>query len=191
MTLILLASGAVALAAMIISSRAAADKRLYQFARLDAAASSASAASTEVPTTLVLELLAVALQSGTSVLRSLDLVGAAINGQTGAALRQAAQRLSVTSSWDDVWGSICHSSSAPASRTLTSVRDCLRSPWERGIEAAPQIRAMIERLDSAERSNLEQRSSRLSVDLLVPTALCFLPAFLCIAVIPTIAAMMG
>ncbi|EFA22264.1 hypothetical protein [Bifidobacterium gallicum] len=163
--------------------------RLRKFA-LSSANNQRQRASVTLPATLTLELLAAALGDGASVPRALIAVGDVVSGATGDGLRVAGQRLLNGSLWTDAWvmdGSLA----AGERRTLQAVRDCLRAPWERGTQAVPQIRAMIEQLDTAERADLEQRASRLSVNLLVPTALCFLPAFICIAVIPTIAAMIN
>lgn len=76
---------------------------------------------------------------------------------------------------------------AAARETLRLARDTLEPSWTHGVRAGPRLRAVIEQLDSTERMRVERRSQQLSVRLLVPTGLCFLPAFLCIAVIPTIA----
>ena len=62
----------------------------------------------------------------------------------------------------------------------------LREPWNDGVAAGAQIGATMEQLETTERMEIERASSRLSVRLLLPMGLCFLPAFLCIAVIPTI-----
>ena len=45
-------------------------------------------------------------------------------------------------------------------------------------------------MDGSERARIEQRASRLSVRLLLPMGLCLLPAFLLIAVVPTIMSFM-
>ena len=53
-----------------------------------------------------------------------------------------------------------------------------------------RIHAAIEQMDGSERARIEQRASRLSVRLLLPMGLCLLPAFLLIAVVPTIMSFM-
>ena len=44
--------------------------------------------------------------------------------------------------------------------------------------------AAIECVDGAARAGIERRAAKLSVRLLMPTGLCFLPAFICVGVIP-------
>ena len=61
--------------------------------------------------------------------------------------------------------------------------------WD-GVSPLPQIHAAIEQMDGSERARIEQRASRLSVRLLLPMGLCLLPAFLLIAVVPTIMSFM-
>ena len=68
----------------------------------------------------------------------------------------------------------------------SAVRDALRESWNEGVAAVAQIDAAMEQLDTMERMGIERAASKLSVRLLLPMGLCFLPAFLCIAVIPTI-----
>lgn len=149
---------------------------------------------------LVLELLLVALEQGAAIPRALQCVGEVLGGGVGTGLAYAARQLVCASSWSDAWCLPCDHlaeliNGAPysaadidhAQRILRLVGATLRESWERGIRAAAPLRAAMEQLESTERTRIEQRAQKLSVKLLFPTGLCFLPAFLCIAVIPTIA----
>lgn len=169
------------------------------------------------PPVLVLELLWVAIERGAPLPRACDAVGIVIGGPMGAGLCRAARGLLSGLSWHDAWSVPCARTNRSITRkprrggnrprdsgtkrihkahnvtidetcdTLRLVRDTLEPSWTQGVRAGPRLRAVIEQLDSTERMRVERRSRQLSVRLLLPTGLCFLPAFLCIAVIPTIA----
>lgn len=50
-----------------------------------------------------------------------------------------------------------------------------------------RLDSAIEQLDRDERAAIERNAAKLSVKLLMPTGLCFLPAFVLVGVIPAIA----
>ena len=50
-----------------------------------------------------------------------------------------------------------------------------------------RLESAIEQLDRDERAAIERNAAKLSVKLLMPTGLCFLPAFVLVGVIPAIA----
>jgi hypothetical protein len=70
---------------------------------------------------------------------------------------------------------------------MALVHDALADSWAYGSAPMERLEATIAQVDENERSQIEQGASRLSIRLLVPTGLCFLPAFLFIGVIPAIA----
>ena len=53
-----------------------------------------------------------------------------------------------------------------------------------------RLESAIEQLDRDERAAIERNAAKLSVKLLMPTGLCFLPAFVLVGVIPAIASFM-
>lgn len=72
------------------------------------------------------------------------------------------------------------------SRMIDAIRDALADSWNRGVSPIGRLEAAIDQADAVERAAIEQGAARLSVRLLLPTGLCFLPAFLFLAVIPSI-----
>ncbi|NEG69840.1 type II secretion system F family protein [Bifidobacterium choloepi] len=154
---------------------------------------------------LVLELVAVTMRQGASIPAALQSVGDVCGGPVGAAMRHAAHALLAGATWHEAWrpcrrdgiGELDKSddgeepgadgeATLAAETTTMLLRDALRSPWEDGCGADIQLDAAAERLDAAERMAIEQRASRLSVRLLMPMGLCFLPAFLLLAIVPAI-----
>lgn len=140
--------------------------------------------------TLVIALVIAALEQGASIPTALRTVGACCGPACASALADVAGALEQGVPWSDAWSVAGALADEPNMRGLASVlhtlADALRSPWQDGSAAVPRLRAAAEQLDSLERMRIERAASALSVRLLLPMGLCFLPAFLCIAVVPTI-----
>lgn len=133
---------------------------------------------------LTLRMLLVAIESGTSIPRALCVVGQSVSGGVGEGLEDAGHALLRGVSWHDAWVVACDD--AEAGSSLTLIADALRPSWEQGTAPGIRLRAAITQLDAQERSAIEQAASKLSVRLLLPTGLCFLPAFILIGVAPAI-----
>jgi hypothetical protein len=74
---------------------------------------------------------------------------------------------------------------------LAIIRDALEPSWSRGVSPVGPLDSAVEQMDAHSRASIEQSAQRLSVKLLLPTGLCFLPAFILIGVIPAIGSFMG
>lgn len=74
---------------------------------------------------------------------------------------------------------------------LNIINDALRSTWIRGVSPVGPLESAVEQMDARARASIEQSAQRLSVSLLLPTGLCFLPAFMLIGVIPAIGSFMA
>lgn len=72
-------------------------------------------------------------------------------------------------------------------RNAMLIADCLEDAWVHGSSPMERLRLAVEECESTERSAIEQAAARLSVQLLAPTGLCFLPSFILIGIIPAIA----
>ena len=128
----------------------------------------APAGRVRTPLPLVLEMLSVAIRQGSSIPRALIAVGDIAAGEFGAGLRSAGEQLNKGVSWDDAW---------PDDGDLAVVRDAFASSWHSGASPVERLETAVEQLDWDERSQIEQAAAKLSVRLLLPTGLCFLPAF--------------
>ena len=117
-------------------------------------------------------------------------MGACCGGACAQVLGHVSAALLRGVCWDEAWAVLEHDGSSPASSALGLACRTLRAAWEDGVSPLPQIHAAIEQMDGSERARIEQRASRLSVRLLLPMGLCLLPAFLLIAVVPTIMSFM-
>lgn len=63
----------------------------------------------------------------------------------------------------------------------------LEPTWTHGASPVEPLRLAAERIDRDERDGIERAAGKLSVHLLLPCGLCFLPAFVFIGVVPAIA----
>lgn len=131
----------------------------------------------ELPLPLILEMLSVAIRQGSSIPRALIAVGDIAAGEFGAGLRSAGEQLNKGVSWDDAW---------PDDGDLAVVRDAFASSWHSGASPVERLETAVEQLDWDERSQIEQAAAKLSVRLLLPTGLCFLPAFVAVGIIPSV-----
>lgn len=136
----------------------------------------------ELPLPLVLEMLSVAIRQGSSIPRALIAVGDIAAGDFGAGLRSAGEQLNKGVSWDDAW---------PDDGDLAVVRDAFASSWHSGASPVERLETAVEQLDWDERSQIEQAAAKLSVRLLLPTGLCFLPAFVAVGIIPAVMSFVG
>lgn len=140
--------------------------------------------------TLVIALVIAALEQGASIPAALRTVGACCGPVCASALAAVADALEQGVPWGDAWSVAGAFVDEPGTRgvgaVLHTLDDALRSPWQDGSAAVPRLRVAAEQLDTLERMHIERAASTLSVRLLLPMGLCFLPAFLCIAVVPTI-----
>jgi len=127
-----------------------------------------------------LDLLAVALRAGLPIDHAIDAVAAASDGPLVDDLRHIASstRLGAgaLAAWapyveDTVWGAV-----ARAVRRSAASGSALATTFER--VAADRREERIQRAESAAR--------RASVLAMAPLGLCFLPAFICIGVIPVV-----
>ena len=139
--------------------------------------------------TLLLALLAVAIRQGTSISGALAVVGEESGGAVGQCLAEVAQSLHRGVGWREAW---LTDELEPADAAMVScIGEVLEPSWKHGVSPVARIEAMIERLDADERSAIEKQAAVLSVRVLAPLGLCFLPAFICLGIIPSVAAFMG
>ncbi|WEV66114.1 MULTISPECIES: hypothetical protein [unclassified Bifidobacterium] len=80
---------------------------------------------------------------------------------------------------------------AAALEALTVIDDALKSTWTRGVSPVGPLESAVEQLDARARASIEQSAQRLSVRLLLPTGLCFLPSFMLIGIVPAIGSFIG
>lgn len=147
---------------------------------------------------LVLEMIAVAVRQGASIPRALEVIGEVCsrsggNGgagndgdghDLGSEMILVARALNRGADWDNAWG--VADPDGPDAAALAVIRSALEPSWKHGISPLLRIETTIEQIDREERQRIEEAAAKLSVRVLVPMGLCFLPAFILIGVIPSI-----
>ncbi|WP_161522218.1 type II secretion system F family protein [Bifidobacterium aemilianum] len=142
----------------------------------------------EASPSLLLAMLAVAIKQGTSIPRALEAVGSILAGPAGHGLCRAADGLMRGLSWEEAWWP---PDQEERPRVLDEVGGSLLVSWQEGSSPMGRLASAIERIGRQERAAIEETCARLSVSLLLPTGLCFLPAFMLIGVLPGIASLGG
>lgn len=127
---------------------------------------------------VLLELLAAAVRAGAALPRALDVVGAAVGGPDGGALRGVGAALVLGASWDVAWSRV------PA--RLVVVRRALRPAWVHGAAPAPSLRTAGEALRQDRTAAARTAAARLAVHLVLPLGTCFLPAFVLVGLLPVL-----
>lgn len=162
--------------------------------------------------TLILEMLAVSISQGASVPHALISVGNIVGATLGRGMAAVGESLHRGSGWHEAWAcaitvsdssnthdiqscaakdSISDSERAATMEALRLIRSALETSWNHGASPVLRLRTTIEQLDKRSQAAIERNAAALSVKLLMPMGLCFLPAFVCIGVIPSIASFMG
>ncbi|MDK3257312.1 type II secretion system F family protein [Blastococcus capsensis] len=129
------------------------------------------------------DLLAVCLAAGLPVAGALAAVADAVPGPLGPRLRHVAalQRLGAEPrrAWAD----------APAE--LAGLGRALVRAGESGAAAVPALRALAAESRAGSRANAEAAVQRAGIWVLAPLGLCFLPAFVCLGVVPLVLGIAG
>ncbi len=133
----------------------------------------------EVEVAVLLDLLDAACASGASVPRALVVVGAAAGGDRGAALQRAGRALLLGATWAEAW----------PSGDLAPVRDALRASWTEGVAASATLRAVAATLRRERRTRAMEAAGRLGVRMVIPLAVCHLPAFVLVGLVPVLVSM--
>jgi Flp pilus assembly protein TadB len=133
----------------------------------------------EVP--LVADLVAGCLASGAAMPDALDAAVSAAGGELRSACAAVSRALRSGATADEAWQSwLADPWLAPVART--AIRTA-RS----GAATADDLRRISGRLRARRRARVQHRVRRASVWLVVPLGLCFLPAFVLVAVVPLVA----
>ncbi len=140
----------------------------------------ASAALPELDLVAVVDLLAVAVEAGAAVPHALRAVGGAVGGRAGDALGRAGASLVLGAPWSVAWAH------APA---LGAALDGLAAAWSTGAAPGPALRAASAEGRRTRDRAAREAAGRLTVRLVLPLGLCFLPAFVLIGLVPVLASL--
>jgi pilus assembly protein TadC len=131
------------------------------------------------------DLLAAALRAGAPTEHGVRVVGTALGGILGRQLLKVADGLQLGLEPADAW--------APLRRTEPGARlaDAVVRSADSGAAVARSLTRLADTLRASAAGRVEAASSRLSVLLVLPLGLCFLPAFVFAGIVPVIVAELG
>ncbi len=149
-----------------------------RWARRDRGAGPDDGARIRADLPLVCDLLAVCLAAGTPVPGAIGAVGAATGGPLGQGLAGVAGRLQLGAPARTAWRDV-----PPEAAALARV---VVRAGESGSSVVPALQALAGDLRVAHRSATAAAVQQAGVWVLAPLGLCFLPAFLCLGVVPLV-----
>nr|WP_084702318.1 type II secretion system F family protein [Amycolatopsis alba] len=132
-----------------------------------------------------LDLLAACLASGLPVSVALEAVVPAASPKTAVALRSVASRLAVGIGPAEAWAPV---RDRPG---LTELSVAAVRTVRAGTALATHAKDLARRLRESLSAEAEERAERAGVLLAAPIGLCFLPAFLCLGVLPVVLGLAG
>lgn len=134
---------------------------------------------------LALDLAAVALRSGQTVASALVLSAPALTGPVAAEWRRVAGLLSLGADPDQAWVALAQD---PA---LASVAVAARRSAASGARLARAFAQLAVDTRAGLRVAAVARANRAGVFAMAPLGLCFLPAFVCLGIVPTVVGIAG
>lgn len=137
-------------------------------------------------TGIALHAVRAALVAGADIPSALAAVGLAMEPEpafdrTGELLQQVGVALAAGTPWDDAWAGL----------DVAPVERALRLAWARGAQAAPMLLAVATGEDLRRRRAAQVAAGELSVRLTLPLALCLLPAFVVVGIVPLLVSLIG
>ena len=129
------------------------------------------------------DLVGVCLGAGVPVAGALAAVGDAVPGPLGAQLRRVAALYRLGAEPRGAW--------ADVPSELAGLGRVLIRAGESGATVAPALRSLAADSRAAERLDAEAAVRRAGVWVLAPLGACFLPAFLCLGVVPLVLGIAG
>jgi len=135
------------------------------------------------PAALPLALAEAAVGAGLDLRSAIEAVGMAVGGDEGAELVGVARALASGATWDAAW--------AEAGPSIEPLGRALRSSWTAGASPVPVLAAARESAIERARAEAERAAAVLGVRVALPLALCLLPAFVVVGVVPLLLAVAG
>lgn len=124
---------------------------------------------------LTIDLIAVALAAGLSVLAALDAVAKVVQPKLGAELTAAANRLQWGADLNDAF-----------SDQLQIIAAALGRAMDHGVGAGKALAEIAARTREQRKQELLRRTKKLAVTLALPVALLMLPGFVLLGVVPMV-----
>ena len=134
---------------------------------------------------LTVDLLAAALRSGQPIDAALAAVTATADSRTSADLAQVAGLLRLGADPPDAWEALL------ADPVLGGVARTACRSAQSGIRLAGSLEQLARDLRADTRAAAQARAHRTAIWAMAPLGLCFLPAFVCVGVVPIVIGLAG
>jgi hypothetical protein len=138
-----------------------------------------------LPGPVLLDLVAAVLHAGVPVTTALRVVGEAASGQGDARAGQDLLRLAERH--DFMLGGV--DEAAPV--WVAELDEMLLLARDSGVAVAPLLTATAAEERRRQAADARAAAARLGVRVVLPTGLCLLPAFLLLAIVPLVLALLG
>ncbi|HLS03495.1 MAG TPA: type II secretion system F family protein [Actinomycetales bacterium] len=135
---------------------------------------------TEVDLAFLVDLIAVALRAGHPIPQALNSVGQAAGGRSGAGLIRVAAHLSLGAGWQQAW------EQAPSALGLEPISAALEPAWISGAPAVNLLTHVRRRIRRDRAARDQVAAKKLGVRLILPVAICYLPAFITLGLLPVV-----
>lgn len=155
--------------------------------RLEPAAVRQQRRRLEADLPLALDLLAACLAGGATLPGAAQAVGAAFEGPLGDRLVRVSRALAVGSPPEEAWAALAPEPDDPLAPVARALVRSARS----GAPVAAAVVRVADQARAAARSRGERAVRRAGVLAVGPLAVCFLPAFVLVGVVPVVVGLVG
>ncbi|MHA7294909.1 type II secretion system F family protein [Arthrobacter sp. HLT1-21] len=138
----------------------------------------------------MIDLLGAMLAAGAPIEATLAVLGDSCPPPLSLSLQKVQGALALGADWETAWNSAISQSDAATGATLRELDAALRFAALTGASSAGIVHACAGQLRRRRNNEAEQRAATLGVRLVVPLGLCYLPAFICLGVLPVVFAML-
>ncbi|MBG6189417.1 hypothetical protein IWX64_000337 [Arthrobacter sp. CAN_A212] len=139
---------------------------------------------------VMIDLLGAMLVAGAPVGDALGALASSCPPRLAWGLRRVTGALTLGADWDAAWNSALSQADPPTRRVLAELRDALRFSALTGASSAEMVHSYAALLRRRRNGEAERRAATLGVRLVVPLGLCYLPAFICLGVLPVVLALL-
>lgn len=155
--------------------------------RLEPAAVRDERRQLEADLPLALDLLAACLSGGATLPGAATAVGSAVEGPLGQRLARVSGALAVGSPAEEAWAALATDPDDPLAPVARALARSARS----GAPVAAAVVRAAQEARAAARNRGEKAARRAGVLAVGPLAVCFLPAFLLVGVVPVVIGLVG
>ncbi|MBF6337612.1 type II secretion system F family protein [Nocardia abscessus] len=140
----------------------------------------------------VLDLLAACLRAGLPMAAAARAVAPEAPEPLGEALRRAADSLALGADAATAWEQVARDSNArPGAEEIESLARMARRSARSGSSLAAAVTELAEQRRSAVEDSAAAKAERAGVLIGGPLGLCFLPAFVCLGIVPVVIGLAG